>query len=711
MKGAKQEIKIGTEVLWDGDRHVITGFRSGSVELRSTHGGSSLIHARALTTAPGFKILWPKGKDEQDVSDTPNFEDNLPEEARIKALVLLSHILEATTGYRSGNALDRRDDEPRPQYDPELTTMTRRLETKALELKKTRRWAFNLLSRYRSNGISGLTDGRLARLGVERIDPRIRQVVGQVLDECTDASTISRKKISRLVERRLKEKYPDQNVRLPSQSTFFRLITDVSKSRRTFGSSKGRRSAANSPETTYSHFVTHRPGEMVLIDSTPLDAYALDPLTFQWIQIQLTIAYDLFTRSILAWRFTPVSTKAVDAAMLLYDLLRPKTVGSGWSDTTHWAYVGVPESIIVEVYADLPPQSKIAAIPFLHPESVIVDRGKVFLSNAFAQACTTLGINLYIARPYTATDKAHVERVFRSIRENFVENLPGYKGPDVYSRGLNVEGEAFYFLDEINGRFEEWVATYWQQRQHDGLELPHVPKLHLSPNDMFEVGLATAGFIYVVPSTSIYYQLIPTEWRMIHNYGIDINSLRYDGDALNNYRNLKSPYRGANPGKWPIKYDPRDLSRVFFYDHETSTWHALNWIGATGEHRPFTDKLLSYAKAKVLTGGGNRSNAPAVENALKDLLNRMDEEVMLGGKERRLAALNAIQSARAKNDQPKERPANSFQEELSRNEVPIVNELPDFGEGEFDLEQPRKGVRILRSGDDFLEDEEDDLSI
>ena len=27
--------------------------------------------------------------------------------------------------------------------------------------------------------------------------------------------------------------------------------------------------------------------------------------------------------------------------------------------------------------------------------------------------------------------------------------LPGYKGPDVYSRGVDPESEAFFFLDEL----------------------------------------------------------------------------------------------------------------------------------------------------------------------------------------------------------------------------------------------------------------------
>ena len=76
----------------------------------------------------------------------------------------------------------------------------------------------------------------------------------------------------------------------------------------------------------------------------------------------------------------------------------------------------------------------------------MVDHGKIYLSEHLLSVCQRLGISVQPARPSTPTDKAAVERFFRTLREGLLAALPGYKGPDVYSRGEDPEGCAYFFL-------------------------------------------------------------------------------------------------------------------------------------------------------------------------------------------------------------------------------------------------------------------------
>jgi hypothetical protein len=78
-----------------------------------------------------------------------------------------------------------------------------------------------------------------------------------------------------------------------------------------------------------------------------------------------------------------------------------------------------------------------------------------------------------------------------------LEALPGYKGPDVYSRGLDPEGEAFLFIDELDAIIREWIAVVYHHRPHSGLVDPRVPGLALSPAAMFDHGIARSGYIEV----------------------------------------------------------------------------------------------------------------------------------------------------------------------------------------------------------------------
>ena len=47
----------------------------------------------------------------------------------------VAHVLEAETGFRSGSPLRALDGEPRPEYDPDATTLGQRRAAKAAELR------------------------------------------------------------------------------------------------------------------------------------------------------------------------------------------------------------------------------------------------------------------------------------------------------------------------------------------------------------------------------------------------------------------------------------------------------------------------------------------------------------------------------------------------------------------------------------------------
>ena len=75
---------------------------------------------------------------------------------------------------------------------------------------------------------------------------------------------------------------------------------------------------------------------------------------------------------------------------------------------------------------------------------------------------------------------------------------------------------------------------------------------------MFAHGIARAGYLQVPARADLVFDFLKVEWRTIQHYGVEIGGLRYDGAALNPYRNRTSPYtrqarrpvaaRGSTPG-------------------------------------------------------------------------------------------------------------------------------------------------------------------
>jgi transposase InsO family protein len=705
---AKATLTIGTRFQYDGQPWTVSGFIGSSVQSRS-HQGRTAVHDIAfLTASDGFKVL--DDEEPPALNALTTFPDNVPEVSIRRAETILAHLNEAECGYKSGNRATAQPDEPRFEYDPDGTTLKQRIEAKSKETGIAVRTLWELKANYKHSGIYALVDRRQLNSGrANETDHRVVSILRQVLAEHRDKSNVTRKRIIALTEQRLQALYPDEKVHFPSSQTMYRMVERETRGSAAFKSAKRRRSDANRPVTPYRQQEASRPGEFILIDSTPFDAFALDPVTFKWIQLQFTIALDLFSRSIVGWRFTPVSTKAVDAALLLYDIIRPKLMQPGWPQSARWAYLGVPENIVVNLVEDTP-EVGIAAVPLLHPETIVVDHGKVFISRAFKDACARLGINLQLARTYTPTDKGQVERAFRTIRQDFIEALPGYKGPDVYSRGLDIEDDAFYFLDEIDAKFAEWVASTYQRRNHEGLSIPGLPLLKVSPNEMYEEGIARAGFVHVVASELMYYELLPTEWRTVQHYGVELRGLRYNGDILNDYRNTKSPWGGVHAGKWPIRYDPRDLSRVFFFDDYSSQWYELLWTHDCGDGRPFNESSLSFAKALLIKRHGNPNDVDELAEAMNGLLDRMRVPSKTDRKERRLAAINAMHAQLARRDQP----GNKRDKPAPDDEVPLVSEGPIQGGRTIFVEKKVQDggsdeIVPLRTIDEAMEDDDDNL--
>jgi len=118
------------------------------------------------------------------------------------------------------------------------------------------------------------------------------------------------------------------------------------------------------------------------------------------------------------------------------------------------------------------------------PETIVCDRGAVFLSETFLSACARLGISVQPAHPRTPTDKPVVERTFSSINTLFCQYVAGYTGRDVTRRGVDVEQRGVWPIGDLQDLLDEWVIACWQHRPHDGLRHPDVPRAALSPNEM-----------------------------------------------------------------------------------------------------------------------------------------------------------------------------------------------------------------------------------
>ena len=83
------------------------------------------------------------------------------------------------------------------------------------------------------------------------------------------------------------------------------------------------------------------------------------------------------------------------------------------------------------------------------PKSILVDRGSPFVSSQLLRACAVLGVKLVHASPRAATTKGKIERVFRTVRDQFL-----------------VEIDDGVELAELNRLFSAWLEVVYHRRTH-----------------------------------------------------------------------------------------------------------------------------------------------------------------------------------------------------------------------------------------------------
>lgn len=488
----------------------------------------------------------------------------LPDELRIEAEFLARHIRELLI------TIDRK---PESSASTLELVASKRDELAAVGYQISTRTLRRKIKTFRERGVVGLVDQRKDQdTGVHRrTDPRVVTALAEVIASQTKASTGTKLRLLELTTQLLEQRHGTGVVPLPSTRTFFRLFADLDRGRMTAGSAKTRRSLANRPDRPFAAMGVSRPGEQVQIDSTSLDVLIqLDGGLVD--RPDLTIMLDVATRTLVSAVIRPGSTKSVDLIVALARALVPYDRRPGGRVETRALMTSAFER------QQLMPDDDLAAYrrrqPYIFPETITTDQGKIYISEHFENACEQLGISLNVSAAYTPTDKAKVERTFQSINTGFTQYLKNYTGRGVEYRGIDAEPETLHSLVELQELLDEWIAVVWQNRPHDGLRDPLHPHRAVSPNEMFRAYRQLIPEVEIPFDESTYIGLLPVKWRTLQAYGVTIDHRTYDSDGIRALRRTKSPFPGRN-GKWPIHHDPYNVQTVWI--PIDGSWLPLDW--------------------------------------------------------------------------------------------------------------------------------------
>ena len=612
---------IGDRVVFEGAGHQVVALAGTSVRLLSDAGQAMVVALPFLLAAPDFAVVRAgAAAPPRPVMAPHGLLEALPEHVVSAARDWERHLVELQTGVPPGAPPGTT---PRAEYDL-ARPLAERERAKAAELTAagvpaSARTVRRMRARYLDQGLWGLVDSRYspAARWPGKVDPRVVAAAAAEVDAQTATSTGTRTRVIRLIAERLEREHGPGTVPVPSRATLYRLLEALSAGRHTFGSAVTRRQTAARPEGVFTATVAARPGEQVQMDGTPLDVMAvMDDGVIG--RPELIAAIDVATRTICAAVLRPVGAKAVDAALLLARMLVPEPMRPGWDQALAMSASRIPYQRLVSIDDRL---KLAAARPVIVPDTVVIDHGKVFLSEVFLRAADTLGMSVQPAHQRTGTDKAIVERTFSSVNTLFCQHVAGYTGRDVTRRGTDVADRAVWSLADLQELLDEWVVAGWQSRPHEGLRHPFTPDRAASPNEAYAALVAAAGYVPVALTVQDYIELLPAQWRSIGDGGIQIDYRTYNCGELGPYRRLPSGV-AARDHRWEVHYDPYDVTRVWVRNHHHGGWITASWIHLSMVAQPFADFTWRHARKIAAQRGLDDASETAVAVVLAGLLRR-----------------------------------------------------------------------------------------
>ena len=397
------------------------------------------------------------------------------------------------------------------------------VELATAELGISRATLFRWVKQFREDGRTSalLPVPRGPKRGMQQLDPEVEMIVSRLFE----GLYATRRKPTRT--RFWHEVAADcrtKGLAPPSIRRLGRWLEQKDQAK-LMASREGKDKAARRYLATPGTLIAEHPLEIVQIDHTKADVTVVDPVTRRPLgRPTLTLAIDVNTRMVLGFHLSLEPPSLLAVALCLTHAVMDK---SSWLAArgigTDWPARGIPKAIYV-------------------------DNGAEFQAHAFERACLEYQIELSHRPPGTPRYGGHIERLIGTMM-GAIHLLPGSHFSNIFERGdLDAEAEAVMTLHEL----EIWLALEITGSYHARVH----SVLDTTPLAVWTNGAEQVSTRMPADLQQFLVDFLPSEQRVLQRDGLHLFHIRYWSDEL---RWLM----GGGCRKFTLKYDPRDLSRIF----------------------------------------------------------------------------------------------------------------------------------------------------
>ena len=401
-------------------------------------------------------------------------------------------------------------------------TTSRDVAELAAELGLSQATAYRLIKMFRGGGtVLSLVDRKRGRPEGHRVLDDERE---QVIRATISASYLkqTRPSISQLV-RDVQTSCTSVGMKPPHRRTIVARLEDIDLQKR--ARRRGEQKIVKETTAVPGTFNPSRPLDVVQIDHTKADVFVVDeetrrPIGRPW----LTLAMDVCSRMVTGFYLTMDAPSRLSTSLCLLHSVFDK---SAWlrerEITDPWPVAGLPAT-------------------------VHVDNGADFRSRAFKRGCDDAGIAIDWRPPGEPRFGGHIERLI-GTQMGKLHLLPGTTFSNAQELGeYDSKRHAALTLRELERYIALDIVGSYHQSIHGTLGRPPIAVWREYESDI----------PLRLPQDRLRFWLtfLPEQERTLRPTGIHLFGLRYWSAAL-------SPDVGRSERRLLVKYDPRDMSRIF----------------------------------------------------------------------------------------------------------------------------------------------------
>lgn len=397
--------------------------------------------------------------------------------------------------------------------------------------------------------MSSLARTKRSDKGRTRKDPQVESII----DETIQNLYLNKQRIKGAsVHEEVKSRCRKEGLKAPHINTIRNRIKTLPEALKV--KTRRGKQAAKTFEPIRGHFPgADWPLAYVQIDHTPLDIILVDDDTRQPVgRPYITIALDIFSRMITGFYLSFDNPSCFTVGMCIAHSVLPK------------------DSNVAEfgLLSDWPIQGK---MKILH-----VDNALEFRSDILKRACDQHQIDIQWRPVREPQYGGHVERVIRTINTK-IHELPG-------TTFSNIKEREYYNSDKYSAftlkEFEAWLTTFIVDKYHHAFH----SEIGMSPYKRYEQGILGDGISNllgvgmpprIVDQESFRIDFMPYVKRTIQQYGMRNDKIYYYHDVLRTWINATDPNDKKKKRRFVFHYDPRDVSRYYFWDPEIERYFVI----------------------------------------------------------------------------------------------------------------------------------------